>query len=537
MELHTQNLKLGGLLLPQGANEAALEASKETDFVSRLFQALDEEGNGLLKVSLLKDRLSKVGFSDDHPTFRDVFNGLKQQTSVSADQLRASLGSSALLFEKAFTGGLVVPCFDQLKQTVVSIFEDMKDNKKGVVADYIPQLARVNPSKFGVSICTVDGQMFSLGDSQEYFSIQSICKPINYLLALEECGEDVVHRHVGREPSGHSFNEITLDSQRRPHNPMINAGAIMCSSMIQKNNSPAERFDYVLNAWKRLSGGMKPSFDNAVYLSEKSTADRNFALAYFMRENGGFPQNTDLLSVLDFYFQCCSIGMTVESMSVVAGTLAKSGTCPLSGDHIFNPSDVKHCLSLMYSCGMYDFSGEFAFTIGLPAKSGVGGGLMIVVPQVMGICIWSPPLDELGNSVRGIEFCKRLVKAYSVHKYDGLGGMNDKLSPTQHAYRSQVEGAMALCLAASRGDLAAIQELNMNQIDLNECDYDQRTALHLSCAEGHEKVVRYLLNQGVQLQPQDRWGRTPLQEAELYGHDTIAKLLNHALDKASSRTH
>ena len=163
----------------------------------------------------------------------------------------------------------------------------------------------------------------------------------------------------------------------------------------------ADRFDYVLQRWGQAAGGTMPGFSNPTYLSERKTADRNFALGYFMREKGAFPEGTDLVETLEFYFQCCSLELTAEAMSVVAATLANGGVCPLTGERVFQSGTVRKCLSLMSSCGMYDFSGEWAFRVGLPAKSGVSGVIMIVVPNVMGLVCWSPRLDENGNSVRG----------------------------------------------------------------------------------------------------------------------------------------
>lgn len=502
--------------------------SDHMEFHKRLYQAFDSQSNQKVSPRVIRQKLHSLGLTEKDPRLSGFYRKVDELEVVTEENIKDTIGDSGLLLERALSGRLVVPDFCGFTSAIEEIFHASKSNKSGHVADYIPQLARVAPEKFGVSICTIDGQMFSIGDTHEYFSIQSTCKPINYCLALQELGEDFVHRYVGREPSGHSFNEITLDAQRRPHNPMINAGAIMCASMIQRGLNPAEKFDFVLQSWRKLAGGLKPNFDNAVYLSEKSTADRNFALAYFMRENGGFPEESDMLGALDFYFQCCSIEMTAEAMSVVAATLAKSGVCPTTGDQVLRPEVVKDCLSLMHSCGMYDFSGEFAFSIGLPAKSGVGGGLMLVIPNVMGICIWSPPLDELGNTVRGIDFCKRLTEKYSFHKYDGLvNKANKKVDPLQRPYQSKIEGVMALCWAASRGDIQAIQELIVADINLNDADYDGRTAMHLAASEGHDKAVRFLLARGAKPAPKDRWGGTPLDDAEREGHEALASYLRN----------
>jgi glutaminase len=216
----------------------------------------------------------------------------------------------------------------------------------------------------------------------------------------------------------------------------------MTCSLIRPDGDAAGRFDHVTSAWSRLSGGRRIGFDNAVYLSERETAYRNFSLAYEMQRSEAFRPGVDLQQTLEFYFQNCSIDVDAEILATAAASLANAGTCPLTDDQVFSPDTVRNCLSLMASCGMYDFSGEFAFTIGLPAKSGVSGGVMLVIPGVMGISIWSPRLDEHGNSVRGIEFCKRLVAKYNLHVFDpaksnlsnpGSGGRRD---PRRHRQNS-----------------------------------------------------------------------------------------------------
>lgn len=330
---------------------------------------------------------------------------------------------------------------------------------------------------------------------------------------------------MGREPSGRGFNELTLNHNGRPHNPMINAGAIVTCSLIKPQMKVADRFDYVMDRWAALSGGKRPSFGNSVYLSERQTADRNFALGYFMREHGAFPDGTDLIDILEFYFQCCSIEVTAEMMSCIAATLAHGGVCPITGERVFGPETVQNALSLMYSCGMYDYSGEFAFSMGLPAKSGVSGALMIVVPNVMGICTFSPRLDRLGNSVRGIEFCKELIKKFNFHNYDGLTGISNKKDPRVQKIVSEGEMTTTMIWAASKGDLTVVQNLIARGAEINHGDYDGRTPMHLAAAEGRDDVIEFFIKHGAILDPQDRWGGTPLSDAEKGKHQKVITML------------
>uniref|UniRef100_A0A915A2P0 glutaminase n=1 Tax=Parascaris univalens TaxID=6257 RepID=A0A915A2P0_PARUN len=229
-----------------------------------------------------------------------------------------------------------------------------------------------------------------------------------------------VHGYVGQEPSGRLFNEICLNHNKKPHNPMINAGAILVVSLLKRNNSLSDRFDFALQQLKNFACNGYVGFNNAVFLSERETADRNYALSYYMREHKCFPRNTSLQDTLDLYFQLCSIETNTDTLAVMAATLANGGVSPLGAKRVVCNRAVRDTLSLMYSCGMYDYSGQFAFTVGLPAKSGVSGDLMIVVPNVMGIGIYSPPLDSLGNTVRGVKFAKQLVEKFNFHNYDSV---------------------------------------------------------------------------------------------------------------------
>jgi glutaminase len=516
-------------------NTSASQAEQE---YRSIFSSLPLTSDGLLPTKHLLRILEEVGINHKDPRLyiNDLFKNLglaegehdNQNYEISFEDFRLTLQKSqGSLLKDALQGNLVIPDFKAFVDEIHKIYLETGKNKDGKVANYIPQLGRVSAENFGVSICTIDGQRYNQGTSQVPFCIQSMSKPISYCIAMEQFGEDVVHKHVGREPSGIGFNGLLLNSQGLPHNPMINSGAIMTCSMIRPEWPMADRFDYVLDTWSRLSGGTRAGFNNAVYLSEKQTADRNFALGYFMREKKAFPENTDLISTLEFYFQCCSIELTTESLSVVAATLANGGICPITGECIFQPNTVKNCLSLMSSCGMYDFSGEFAFTIGLPAKSGVAGGLIVVVPNLVGFAIWSPALDDLGNSVRGIEFCKRLVDCYNFHVFDSLVGNQDtKKDPRQQRSQSRIDGIISLCWAASEGDLKEVQYLYARGVDVNQADYDGRTALHLAASEGRLTVVEYLLSKGVYSAPVDRWGNTPLDDALRAGHTQIVAMLN-----------
>ena len=459
------------------------------------------------------------------------FKNLKLDIASFSKSLEAE--GPATLIHQAINKQLVIPDFQEFTEEIKTIFLDCKENTEGAVADYIPQLARANPDHWGVSICTVDGQRLSLGDTKEQFTIQSTSKAITYAMLLDYLGHETVHKYEGCEPSGRIFNEIVLDYNNKPHNPMVNSGAIMSAALILQLVKPemnrADKYDMVMNFFKKMAGNEYIGFDNAVFMSEKESADRNTALAFFMRENKCFPESVamcDISSILEFYYQLCSLKATCESLSVIASTLANGGKCPITGDQVVRSSEVRHVLSLMYSCGMYNYSGQFAFNVGLPAKSGVSGVVMLVVPNVMGAVTFSPPLDKVGNSVRGVQFCEKLVKQYSFHVFDSVDRSHDREDPTQQEDMMTSMVTSQILVAATKGDLFALKKAHAANVDMSLCDYNKRTALHQAAMGGHTACVKYLVREcRVGLGDKDSWGNTPLQEAIRAGHQDIADIL------------
>jgi len=312
-------------------------------------------------------------------------------------------------------------------RTVRSIYNDLLHISMGKVATYIPELAKINPDLFGISVCDMKGNIYNIGDYDKSFCLQSCSKPLTYCIAYDQHGKRALHKHVGYEPSGRPFNAFVLNKEGLPHNPMINAGSIMIASKLGKNTDPVSRFNLLKTTFSQFAGNQLVGFDNSVFLSEKQHADRNISLAYYMRENGAYREYTSPNTIsegLDLYFQQCSTTITCEMGAIMSATLANRGVCPTTNTTVVSEEAVKDCLKLMYGCGMYDYSGQFAFEVGLPAKSGVSGCIMLVVPNVMGICVWSPPLDDNGNSAKGIEFCKRLNEELDLHIFHNITERN-----------------------------------------------------------------------------------------------------------------
>lgn len=301
-----------------------------------------------------------------------------------------------------------------LDAVVAEVHAALRGLSEGAVATYIPELARADPAGFGVAVATVDGRVAVAGDTERPFTIQSCSKPMTYGLALEERGPEVVHARVGAEPTGDRFNSIIkLDGRDRPHNPMINAGAIAVTSLIG-GGGPAARSARVLEAVARYTG--RPAVvDDATFQSERATGHRNRAIAHLMLNYGALEGPLD--EHLDLYFQQCSILVTARDLAVAAATLANGGVNPVTSARALDARLVKDVLAVMFTCGLYDGAGGWARDVGLPAKSGVGGGILAVAPGKLGIGVWSPLLDARGNSVRGVEACRALSRRLGLHVF------------------------------------------------------------------------------------------------------------------------
>ena len=286
---------------------------------------------------------------------------------------------------------------------------------RGEVATYIPELSKVNPGAFGISVVTADGRVFEAGDCDRPFTIQSISKPLTFGMAMDEFGADKVLQHVGVEPSGDAFNAIELHGgTNRPFNPMINSGAITVTALLHARYGH-RTFEHVLDTFSAVAG--RPlTFDEAVYESERRTGHRNRAIAHLLLNFGVVHAEAE--AALDVYFKQCSILVTCRDLAMMAATLANMGRHPVTGRHALSTRYVKDVLSIMFTCGMYDYSGQWAYRVGVPAKSGVGGGVMAVVNRQLGIGTYSPRLDRFGNSVRGTEVCIDLAGRLGLHVFD-----------------------------------------------------------------------------------------------------------------------
>ncbi len=273
-----------------------------------------------------------------------------------------------------------------------------KDFGKGKVASYIPALKRVSPKKLGIAVSTVDGKEYRYGDAREPFSIQSISKVLTLIVALHHEGEGLWKR-VGREPSGNPYNSLVQLERENgiPRNPFINAGALVVTdSLLTHDKDAKENF---LNLARTLSGNKKVKFDREVARSERDHGHRNAAIAHFLKSHGNL--NCDVEEVLDLYFHQCALAMSCLDLSRAFLPLANQGNDMHAGGNLIDKRRVKRVNAVMLTCGVYDGVGNFAYRVGIPCKSGVGGGIVGVIPRALSICVWSPELDAIGNSYVG----------------------------------------------------------------------------------------------------------------------------------------
>ncbi len=282
----------------------------------------------------------------------------------------------------------------------------------GALASYIPELAEVDPTGFGLALSSSDGYVYESGDADVQFTMQSISKPFTYALALDQLGQTEVDERIGVEPSGEGFNKISVDQVTNvPKNPMINAGAIVACSLIP-GKTAEDRFDLVRDFFSACAG-RSLDFDEAVYQSERASGSRNRGIAYLLESFGALGADPD--DALDLYIRQCSLKVTSTDLARMAATLARGGLNPLTGRQVTDAAVVRRTLSVMVTCGMYDAAGEWVSAVGMPAKSGVAGGIVAVLPGQLGIGVYSPRIDAKGNSVRGMLVCRSLSQQLGLH--------------------------------------------------------------------------------------------------------------------------
>lgn len=303
----------------------------------------------------------------------------------------------------------------EFEEALENAFLSQIDNKSGSVADYIPELTKANPNNFGLAIATTTGKIYEIGNVKARFTIQSVSKAFAFCLAQEIAGPELVAARVGVEPSGDPFNAIVFDPQtNRPFNPMVNAGAIAVAGILQEHLGEGA-FDFMMERFS-AAAGRALDLNEAVYRSEHETGHRNRAIAHLLLAADALAVPPD--AALDLYFRQCSINVCARDLARMGATFANMGMNPVSRQPVFDIAAVRSTLAVMFTCGMYDYAGHWAYDVGIPAKSGVGGGIVGVVNRQLGIASYSPRLDAKGNSVRGVGAFKVLADHFGLHAFD-----------------------------------------------------------------------------------------------------------------------
>jgi glutaminase len=314
----------------------------------------------------------------------------------------------APLFAQSKNVSPVAPRREQVEAVVKEAYEKFKNDANGKNADYIPYLAKVDSKLFGIAIVTTDNQVLTMGDVKYSFSIQSIAKVFSLALAMEESGPDKVFEKIGSEPTGRPFNSVSavVDMPGHIGNPLVNAGAIATVSLIS-GSTPDEKWNKILNFYSKVAGEKLVLIDE-VYKSEAATNTGNKALSYLLAKYERI--YADPFESVDVYTKECSVGVNASQLARMGATLANNGVNPATGERVIKEEDIPHILSAMMMSGLYDGSGGWAWNVGLPAKSGVGGGIVAIAPGKGAIAVFAPPLDEAGNSVKAQEVIRYVAE-------------------------------------------------------------------------------------------------------------------------------
>ncbi len=306
---------------------------------------------------------------------------------------------------------------DEIEQVLTEVFDEASRATDGEPASYIPELSAVDPDLFGLSICDADGNMTRRGDADHAFTIQSVSKVLSHLCVLACLDDDTIAERVGVEPTGEDYDSIIkLDHHKRPFNPMVNAGAIAVTDLLMSAHGE-KALEKTLAVYARLLGRENVEIDDAVFQSEQRTGERNRAIAHLLKNFGLIDHPVE--DVLALYFKHCSVRVTTQDLARLGAVLARHGRAPGSDEVLLDTECVRKALSVMFSCGMYNYAGQWIYEVGLPAKSGVSGCVLIVAPGRMGVGVYSPRVDARGSSVRGVLAGRLLSERLNLHLLSG----------------------------------------------------------------------------------------------------------------------
>ena len=506
-------------------------------------------------------------------------------------------GETSNLVTSALMGGLSMPMFDNFQRDVWEVFQVAKRlHNDGSIEPQIKRAVRPEEDAFGVAICTTDGQTVSFGLADTQVPLMETVKPLLYALGLKDVGRRALHQFVGNEPTAmdpSGFSLLTVTSRdtgpdasqgqarvgeikakveevkeesddayeseekngivnhpstsRRPNlipfNPFVDSGALAICSVLGRAHLPRDqrtfgdrggRFSHVLSHISEWAGARKIGFHNPLFLCLKSSSLKIQALSHYIKGMDCYPKGTMPTDNAHLYFQTCAIQTTPKDLAVIAATFANRGVCPTTGVRCLDKSALKETLSLMYNCGMNQFTGKWNFSVGIPASSGSSGMTFVVVPGVMGMAIYSPKVNKYNVSSQAHQFVELMTKRYRLSVFDRLVYRDLPLEAlpeprTTHTTQQTVL-FFELCMNASKGNVEKVEKLLREGVDVNRADYDNRTALHIACSDGHAAVVSLLISEGADILAKDRWGQTPFDDAVRQGHGYITDLLLSALE-------
>ncbi|GAA1295835.1 MULTISPECIES: glutaminase A [Brachybacterium] len=357
----------------------------------------------------------------------------------------------------------------------------------GAPADYIPELASADPQRIAVAMSTINGTVYASGDADHHFTIQSISKPFVYAQAIEERGLEDVLARIGVEPSGEAFNELSLDPDTgMPRNPMINAGAIATHALLSHGARPAD--ERILELFSQLAE-REIEIDEAVAASEAASAHRNLGLAHLLRAAGALDQEPQ--DAVDGYIRQCAASVTVRDLALMAATLANGGVQPNTGERLFSRTTTRHLLGVMTSCGMYDAAGDWLTTVGIPAKSGVAGGIVGVLPGQLGIAVFSPGLDAHGNSSRGVAMMQHLSEELHLHLMEPARPARSSLRETRTVWIDEHRATLYVL----QGDLVLSSVESLVERVLEDPPTTERVVFDMSRVDEVLPVARHVAGQ------------------------------------------
>ncbi|XP_029378058.1 glutaminase liver isoform, mitochondrial isoform X2 [Echeneis naucrates] len=482
---------------------------------------------GKINVTQLFESIWSSGLHRSDPRLRECFFHLRKlqdsEGSVDRSTFNRCVTGFVSLILKALQGRFVIPDFSTFTEQTQKLFSRCRQ----LSSDQDKEMERVDSTKWGVSICTVDGQRLSLGDWAGSQVLGEVSWPLVYGVAVDLLGSDLVHRYVGVEDYARYDSPFTLTKTGIPHSPLTETGAIVTTSLLQLTGrrcaEEEEEYDSVLNVVRRLSNKEHATLNCSSYQSSRKSSVRLRALSFYLQEKQCFPEKVDVSAALDLMLQCSSTEITCESGAVMAASLANGGLCPLSGDQVMSPAATRSLLSMMQVAGMKDYSSVFHYKTSIPAASSSSGFLFAVVPGVLGLMAFSPELDAYGNPWRAVHFCQELISAFQLHSLDVRTPFRQVLAYRQWKSESEIINVL---LAAFKGDVQSLRRYFLSGVDVNVVDYDGRTALHVAAAEGHTEVIRFLL-ENTRANPalKDRWGSSALQEAQRHRKDSAVQLL------------